>query len=239
MKNINSFEELKKHSVIKTHNDVFNNELIIKSEHLRYKYCDIAIHKDVPLDVIYKSNSSGEKVFIIFESYFQYNNRLSLVFVDKIVFNIDGKKNIEITKKENPPTEDECYELTKEQLTELCNANSLKIQISGYDGVLWEGAADSFITILQALYNEAFDNTMFKNAKAEINSQIIKKGEEEGKLKKQKRNLFCTSIISLIITIAAILGACFSPWWIFFTILASVAFIASIIFLLWGIIKDE
>jgi hypothetical protein len=61
--------------------------------------------------------------------------------------------------------------------------SSLKIQINGRDGVLWESEADGFITVLQALYNESFDNSVFTDANNIIRSDF------EGKLKKYEEKL--------------------------------------------------
>lgn len=236
-----SLKEINKYNVIETHSDVFKNELTIYSMHLKedHKYNWVSLHKDVPLDVIYKSNPSGEKIFLVFDDLNTYNFR----GVDLIVLNIDGKKNIEIKGNYHFKTIDEFFEITKDQFYELCCASSLMIQLSGKHGISWEGEANSFITILQAVYNEAFDNTLFKEAKDKIssffNSQIEIIREKKEKNKKQIKNFFIIAIISLFVTIVAILGACFSPWWILFMIIAIVAGLASFIFFLLGISKVE
>ena len=48
----------------------------------------------------------------------------------------------------------------------MCMANSLAVQVSDqHDAVIFESNANGFITILQALYNQALDNTVFSDAK--------------------------------------------------------------------------
>lgn len=160
-------EEIEKYSVLEKNNDIFKNEMTINSVRLFYNYhlylpyrgesSDLSVYKDVPLEVLFKSNSSGERVFLV-------PNTSRLGGIDRIILNINGKKNIDVLIKEEYVLDDELYEISKDQLYELCKASSLQIQISFNGTVKWEGGASGFITVLQALYNEAFDNTQFKNA---------------------------------------------------------------------------
>ena len=205
-------------NILEKHNDPFINELTVRfiETHCTYNaytrdesikeeieiYYDleriypvkeyspcISIQGQIPIDVIYKSNPSGERIFL--------EINLSLYFDSKVVFNINGRKNIEILKSDNPQAEDEEFELTKDQLYELCKASSLKIQIRNYEGVKWEGDANGFITILQVLYNEAFDNSLFTDAhntalsymKTEVKKieDKIKAGEDMFQQAKQRR----------------------------------------------------
>ncbi len=177
-------KEAGKYIPIKRNNDVFKSELTLFSEHIWYGNSDISIHNNVPIDVLYKSNPSGERVFLVIDAEYSKRKNLktyrinNIIFINNIILNIDGKKNIKVEKNYDTDLNDERFEIKKEQLYELCMASSLKIQINGSDGVLWESEADSFITVLQALYNEAFDNSAFTDANNIIRSDF------EGKLKK-------------------------------------------------------
>ena len=201
-------KEASKYIPIKRNNDVFKNELTLLSEHIwylhGYMYDDLSIHNNVPIDVLYKSNSSGERVFFVTDTNYEKNG-LRLSINKKIILNIDGKKNIKVEYNYYADQNDEKFEIKKEQLYELCMASSLKIQISGREGVLWESEADGFITVLQALYNEAFDNSMFTDANNIIRSDFEKKINEidsnnkEQQEKKSKRNLGVLLLVGGII----------------------------------------
>ena len=223
-------EEIEKYNVLEKNNDIFKNEMTINSVRLFYNYhlylpyrgesSELSVYKDVPLEVLFKSNSSGERVFLV-------PDKSYLGFIDRIILNINGKKNIDILRKEENVLEDEFYEISKEQLYELCKASSLQIQISFNGTVKWEGEASGFITVLQALYNEAFDNTQFKNAqndaleftKNEFQKvkEVIQEGihevemgrkgvAEEGK---NKTALIVVGIVLAVIGILMICGADF------------------------------
>ncbi len=202
-------KEANSYPPIKKTNDVFKSELTFFSEHIWYSNgytCDdVSIHKNVPIDVLCKSNSSGERVFFVLDSYYRGENvdfnvdvDLDICNINNIILNIDGKKNIKI-EDNYADLDDERFEITTEQLYELCMASSLKLQINGREGVLWECDADGFISILQALYNEAFDNSVFTDANNIIRSDFeeklkeIKKQEEQSQQSQQsarrKRNL--------------------------------------------------
>ena len=171
-------EEAGKYIPIKRNNDVFKRELTLFSEHIWYGNSDISIHNNAPIDVLYKSNPSGERVFLVIDAEYSERKNLKTLRIDNIILNIDGKKNIKVEYNYDADLNDERFEIKKEQLYELCMASSLKIQINGRDGVLWESEADGFITVLQALYNESFDNSVFTDA-----NNIIRSDFEE-KLKK-------------------------------------------------------
>lgn len=234
-------------NVIEKRNDAFSQELIVRSVKKRccydyfykeYEYssyigtasdkCDISIHHDVPLDVIYKSNSSGERVFLKIE----FEDPFAIV--GKVIFNINGRKNIEISETDDPPSKYERFEITKEQLYELCMASSLKIQIRDTEGcVIWQGEADAFIIILQVLYNEVFDGSLFKDAhrtalsfmKTEMKKieEKIKSGEALVKQKEQKeqqerqrrrkirKSCYIWGVLSLVVAIIGIIGVCLVP----------------------------
>ena len=197
-------EEIEKYNVLEKNNDIFKNEMTINSVRLFYNYhlylpyrgesSELSVYKDVPLEVLFKSNSSGE--------------RLSGEEVHSALL-------------------DAQFEISKEQLYELCKASSLQIQISFNGTVKWEGEASGFITVLQALYNEAFDNTQFKNAqndaleftKNEFQKvkEVIQEGihevemgrkgvAEEGK---NKTALIVVGIVLAVIGILMICGADF------------------------------
>lgn len=196
-------KEANSYPPIKKTNDVFKSELTLFSEHIWYSYgytCDdVSIHKNVPIDVLCKSNSSGERVFFVLDSYYRGENEdfnvdvdLDICNINNIILSIDGKKNIKI-EDNYADLDDERFEITTEQLYELCMASSLKLQINGREGVLWECDADGFISILQALYNEAFDNTKFIDAVNVIRAdfekkinEIDKKREEEHKRQEEE-----------------------------------------------------
>ena len=158
-----------KYNVIEKRIDEFKHELTIYSNRLHglYRAKWISIHGDVPINVLYKSNSSDERIFLTLDSCDH-----KVMGSDKIILNLDGKKNIEINRDWSAEARDEQFEITKEQLYELCMASTLKIQFSGYNGVGWEGTANGFITILQVIYNEAFDNTLFADAKKKVISYM-------------------------------------------------------------------
>lgn len=198
--------------------DIFQNTLTIKSVHCYYdtiscyKYTNewtddkgethfsferglsngsicCSPHFEVPIDVVYKSNPQGEFIYITL-----WGGPTS----KRLIFNIDGKLNIDLIRQEDLEEDfsrgvwssesydaaigkkryDEekhryyqqrgtgftrlFFEITKEQLQKLCSATTLLLQTSTEEGsVQFEGDASCFITILQALYNEAFDNTKY------------------------------------------------------------------------------
>ena len=176
--------------------DVFKNELTILSRHISYLwepeyngyrhfYKGVSPYYDIPLDVLYKSNHSGEKIFIIINEYLNLKS-YPLYLVTNIIFNIDGKKNIIITKK-YADIEYERLEITKEQLYELCMASSLMIQINGSDGIMGEFEANNFKTILQALYNDVFDNKIFTEAKNIIIKHVENRIKEVDAEQEEKR----------------------------------------------------
>ncbi len=183
-----NFEKPEENVLVKEQ-DIFQNTLTIKSVHCYYgtvsyyKYTDhwedeygkknyytglgcengsvcCSPHRDVPIDIVYKSTPQGENIYITLGGYSTSN---------RLIFNINGKTNIELFKKDDMSDDygNRLYfEITKEQFGKMCSATSLAIQISSSSGeVLFESDASVFITILQALYNETIDNTMYTNAK--------------------------------------------------------------------------
>lgn len=214
-------------NVLVKQQDIFQNTLTIKSVHCYYNtvqynkdYDDFpdengiyrsymrskkgsiccSPHRDVPIDIVYKSTPQGEYIYITL-----WGNPTS----KRLILNIDGKSNIDLIRQENirddfgigdwssaandsatgeKRYEKECqrfyqqefsgqsriyFELTREQLEKLCSAKTLYIQTSShYNEVQFEGDASGFITILQALYNEAIDNAMYINSKADALSLL-------------------------------------------------------------------
>ena len=181
-------------NVLEKHNDVFKNELTIKSLHNYYRGKGISIHNEIPVDIIYKSSPGKERVYLSF-----WGNASS----DLMILNIDGVDNIELSKSREiserfddeewiaaaggdesyglyivrqanelfynnrfTPIRRVYFELKKDQLYKLCIASSLSVQVSTNTGdVQFERSITDFIVILQALYNEAFDSTKFCEAK--------------------------------------------------------------------------
>ncbi len=210
-------------NIIKVHNDVFNNELTINSVHVGFfkingkyvesKYDGIVSsikNRFVPIDVLYKSNSSGEKLYLAFAD---EDGKAST----DMIWNINGIKNIKLTRIERK--ENDLYEITKEQLYELCTATTLKVHVSGKKGPLWEGEATNIIIILQAVYNEAIDNTKFADAKNKALDDLNKrvkhlfekieederqqKEKERRKEKKERNSNIIWIIISAVVIIAS------------------------------------
>ena len=202
-------------NVLVKQQDIFQNTLTIKSVHCYFENIEVernlfsndipngtqrhyhssccSIHNKVPIDIIYKSSPQGEKIFIAL-----WGDATS----QRLIFNIDGKSNIDLICQEDIRENfgrnewsseandsntgklryDEekqrfyqqrgtgydrmFFELSREQLEKLCSATILNIQSSSQSGeIQFEGDASGFITIIQALYNEAFDNSMYIDAK--------------------------------------------------------------------------
>lgn len=63
--NLENLEKIKC-NVIEIKNDEFKNEFKIFSTRLKtlYLFRWISIHEDAPINVLYKSNSSGERIFL-------------------------------------------------------------------------------------------------------------------------------------------------------------------------------
>lgn len=199
-------------NILEIHNDVFKNELTISSVHVwdsTASYTDLRSinHGGIPIDIQYKSNSSGEKLYLAFSD---EDDKAST----EMIWNVNGLKNIKLTRTERK--ENDLYEITKEQLFELCMATTLKVQVSGKKGPLWEGEATNIIIILQTVYNEAIDNTMFVDAKSKALDNLnklkkihVKKEEDEQRKEKKERN---SNIIWIIITAAVVIA--FFVWMI-------------------------
>lgn len=197
-------------NILEIHNDVFKNELTISSVHVwdsSASYTDLRSinHGSIPIDIQYKSDSSGEKMYLAFSDEEASTD---------MIWNVNGVKNIKLTRTERK--DNDLYEITKEQLYELCTAKSLKVQISGKRGVVWEGEATNIIIMLQTVYNEAIDNTMFVNAKSRALDNLntlkqlhIKIEEDERRKEKKERN---SNIIWIIIS--AIVVIAFFVWMI-------------------------
>ncbi len=188
-------------NIIEVHNDVFNNELTIKSIHVRGAGVSLDIlHEGVPIDILYRSNPSGEKAYMAFadEDY-----RASTT----LIWNINGTKNIKLSRTERK--ENDYYEITKEQLLELCSASVLMVQVSGKNGILWEGDATGFIIVIQAVYNKAIDNMMFVDAISNAKRQLVDKVNQRREriytgYKNNEKKTSNTYLIVLLITIALI-----------------------------------
>lgn len=196
--NLENLEKIKC-NVIEIKNDEFKNEFKIFSTRLMtlYLFRWISIHEDAPINVLYKSNSSGERIFLTPDD-------KKVMGSEKIILNIDDKKSIEINRDWRAEAGDEQFEITKEQLYELCMASTLKIQFSGYNGVGWEGTANGFITILQVIYNEAFDNTLFADAKKKVISYMedaieAEKHYEESRDREFKMGNILAGVVVIII----------------------------------------
>lgn len=214
--------EIPEDNILVKQQDIFQNKLTIKSVHCYYETATCykytrewtdnkgkthysferglsngsiccSPHSEVPIDIVYKSSPQGEDVFITL-----WGDATS----NRLIFNIDGKINIDLIRQEDIQENfgsrewsSEAYdtaigeqrynkekqryyqqrgtgydrlffEITREQLEKLCYAKTLSIQSSSESNeVQFEGDASGFITILQALYNEAFDNSMYTDAK--------------------------------------------------------------------------
>ncbi len=210
-------------NIIKVHNNVFNNELTINTVHvwvfeLNGKYVESKYdgivssirNRFVPIDVLYKSNSSGEKLYLAFAD---EDGKAST----DMIWNINCIKNIKLTRIERK--ENDYYEITKEQLYELCTASSLMVQISGKKGTILEGNATDAIIMFQTLYNEAIDNTKFTDAKTKALDDLNKrvkhlfekieederqqKEKERRKEKKESNSNIIWIIISAVVVIAS------------------------------------
>lgn len=188
-------------NIIEVHNDVFNNELTIKSIHVRAAGVSLDIlHEGVPVDVMYKSNPSGEKVYMAFADE-EYRASTTMIW------NINDTKNIKLSRTERK--ENDYYEITNEQLLELCSASVLKVQVSGKNGILWEGDATGFIVVIQAVYNKAIDNLMFVDAISKAKGQLTDRVNQNRKriyteYKDNEKKTRNTYLIVLLITIALI-----------------------------------
>lgn len=97
-----------------------------------------------------------------------------------LIFNLDGKKNIALDAHESYSdvgkeqgafeqestvvTEEDCfYELSKEQLKEICDASHVDIQVTG-DSKQKEMDGSIFQLYARAFYNSVFDNSLYKGS---------------------------------------------------------------------------
>ena len=155
------------YNVLEEHHDAFKNELSINSFHVK----GMTIHKDAPIDVLYKSNPTKEVFYLTY--LYQYHSEEGTPTYLRL--NIDGIENIEIECDDSlfetlgdikrGHSYRAYFEITKEQLYKLCLANSLAVQISNrQDFAIKEFTANGLITILQTLYNRVVDNAAFCDA---------------------------------------------------------------------------
>ena len=95
----------------------------------------------------------------------------------ELTFNINGVKNIKLKPHNQGKDvatidhttyvfENNYYEMTQEQLKELCDAKSLDIQLSG-KGCAIEMSGQEFISYCQLFYNQFYDETMYTSAATE------------------------------------------------------------------------
>ena len=107
-----------------------------------------------------------------------------------LIINLDGKKNIAIDAHESYSdvgqeqgafeqdstvvTEENCfYELTKEQLKEICDASHVDIQVTG-DSEKKQMDGTLFRLYARAYYNSFFDNSLYKGALSSFQEKYSK-----------------------------------------------------------------
>ncbi len=155
-------------------------------------------HSAVPIDVIYKSTPQSEKIFITLwgnpsssRLIFNIDGKSNIDLIRQRDFyeqfdNDEWSSNANDPKIGNKRCDKErqrffqqnvyariFFELTREQLKKMCSASTLSIQSSSDSHeIQFEGDASGFITILQAIYNEAIDNTMYTKAKDNALSRL-------------------------------------------------------------------
>ena len=226
------------YNVLEEHHDAFKNELSINSFHVKLNKEGMTIHKDAPIDVLYKSNPTKEVFYLTY--LYQYHSEEGTPTYLRL--NIDGIENIEIEYDDSlfetlgdikrGHSYRAYFEITKEQLYKLCLANSLAVQISNrQDFAIKEFTANGLITILQTLYNRVVDNTAFCDAgeravsyykdavarKKAIDKEKSDRKKAEEKASKLKRNNnkklgYLMLFGGLIVLLIGILACCVVPY---------------------------
>lgn len=220
--------------VVEKKMDKFKNELIINSFHCCEKgECFSPHYPWFPIDVIYKSNQDGEKVYMAYGGVY-------LTSESSLIVNIDGKKNIELKKSfdedidfeqvwvnfsskdykwheewyslfetDNTNLSRTYFEMTKEQFLQCCQASSLAVQVrENKNTVCFEkDNANGFIPILRVIYNEAIDHSMFVDELNSIISKTKRKQKQNAEeIKQEKVKDSFSTILFIILFLGVSIG---------------------------------
>lgn len=151
--------------------DKFTNELRISTFRSR-TFCFPYEH---PIDLLYISKPEGEQFYVL------YTAEKGIRSSGKIIFNIDGKTNVELKTDMkdlllNGKTEEvfDNYDdetpneivsflpISKEDFLKCCNAKHLSVSVRRTNSkVDYENECDEIIPYFQMLYNKVCDSTMF------------------------------------------------------------------------------
>ncbi len=177
---------------IEVERNLFSNDIPNGTQRHYHSSC-CSIHYKVPIDIIYKSSPQGEKIFITLwgdltsqRLIFNIDGKSNIDLIRQEDIEENFSRDVWSSEANDANTgylryneEKQRYyqerstgfnrlffEITRDQLEKLCSATTLNIQTSSHSNeVQFEGDASGFITIIQALYNEAFDNSMYIDAK--------------------------------------------------------------------------
>ncbi len=121
-----------------------------------------------------------------------------------MILNINGIENIKLSVSENiletvGQKKRFYFEITKDQLYKLCMAKNNLLQVNDWNNAeLFEREANCIIPMLQVLYNEAIDNSLFEDAKNKalrfLNNKVAILEEENRKVaeKNKQDNVYQT-----------------------------------------------
>ena len=151
--------------------DKFTNELRISTFRSR-TFCFPYEH---PIDLLYISKPEGEQFYVL------YTAEKGIRSNGKIIFNIDGKTNVELkidnkdllvngktevvfnNYDDKTPNEIVSFlPISKEDFLKCCNAKHLSVSVRRTNSsVDYENECDEIIPYFQMLYNKVCDSTMF------------------------------------------------------------------------------
>ena len=151
--------------------DKFSNELRINT----FRSRTFGFPYEHPIDLMYISKPEGEHFYVL------YTAEKGIRSSGKIIFNIDGKTNVELKtdKKDlllNGKTEEvfDNYDdetpneivsflpISKENFLKCCNAKHLSVSVRRTNSTVdYEDDCDDILPYFQMLYNKVCDSTMF------------------------------------------------------------------------------